>query len=402
MDQFLPEEIHHLRESVIRFMETTVVPEMGNHEEQGVFPRDLILKAGEAGLYGPVFPESLGGSQMGFLAMAVVAEELARLDIGFSLCHNPQGMTCPYTIYAGGTEAQIKRYIPNLLSGKHIGCWALTEPGGGSDALGNMRTTAKRRGGSYYLNGSKMFITLGDQTDTGILFAKTDTNAGAKGVSAFIVEPKKYPGWEARPVEFVGLSQSLRSCEVFLDDFEVPEENLLGEEGMGFRYAMHAIQAGRVSVAARSVGLARACLDEAIQYVKEREVRGKPLANYQFTQGMIADALVNIESARLMTYHTAQLMDKDLPANRLSAQAKYAASLALKQAAGFASELFGGYALAKDYRIARLSSYAHVFLVGEGAPSVQRVLIAEDALGIKKADRHVTRYTNPQGLAMEL
>ena len=397
MDQFLPEEIHALRDSVIRFMEAEVVPVMPGFEERGEFPRELIKKAGDAGLYGPVFPESLGGSDIGFLGMAVVAEELARLDIGFALCHNPQGMTCPYTIYVGGSDQQVEKYIPDLLSGRSIGCWSLTESGGGSDALGNMRTTAKRKGDSYILNGSKMFTTLGDQTDTGVLFAKTDMNAGAGGVSAFIVEPKKFKGWDAKPVDFVGLSTSLRSSEIFLDDFEVPVENLLGEEGKGFRYAMHAIQAGRVSVAARSVGLARACLDEAMSYVKEREVRGKPLANYQFTQGMIADALVNIESARLMTYHTAQLMDKNLPANRVSSQAKYAASLALKQAASFSSELFGGYALAKEYRISRLTSYAHVFLVGEGAPSVQRVLIAEDALGIKDADRHATNYTNPRG-----
>lgn len=397
MDHILPDDIRAIRDGFIDFLEKEIVPAMPGYEKRGEFPRELVKKTGAAGYFGPVFPEPLGGSDLGFLAMAVLAEEMARLHIGFGLCHNQQAMTCPYTIFVGGTDAQCEKYIPDLLAGNTIGLWSLTEPGGGSDAAGNMRTVAKRDGDVYRLNGTKMFATLANETDVGLLFAKTDPAAGHRGISAFIVEPKKYPGWTANPINFVGLSKALRSCEVHLDDFAVPVENRLGEEGQGFRIAMHAIQAGRVSVAARAVGIARACLDEAMQYAKTRIIRGQPLATYQMTQSALADAIVNVEAARLMTYQSAMLMDQDKPSNRIASQAKLAASFALKQSANVAAEIFGGYALAEEYRISYLNSFAHVFLVGEGAPAVQRILIAEDALGIKDADRHHTNYRRPRG-----
>lgn len=399
MDEFLPGETRAVRDELVRFLEREILPELAGYESRGEFPRPLIAKMGEAGYYGVAFPERLGGTDLGFLAMAVVAEEVARANPALSLSHNQQGMTCPYTIYAGGSDGQCEQYIPDIIAGKTIGLWSLTESGGGSDAAGNLKTFARRDGDRYLLNGSKMFATLADQTDVGVLFARTDKEAGHRGISAFIVEPKKYPGYQANPVDFVGLSKMTRSCEVVLQDFEVPVANRIGDEGAGFGIAMHAVQAGRVSVAARAVGIARACLDEAMQYALERPIRGQPLASFQMTQAAIADALVNIEAARLMTYQAAQLMDDDKPANRVSAQAKLIASYALKQAANTAAELFGGYALTEEYRISKLTSYAHVFLVGEGAPAVQRILIAEDALGMKDADRHFRSYRYPRGKA---
>lgn len=397
MDDFLPNDIRELRDAFVDFMTRAILPALPAYEAAGEFPRPLVQQTGEAGWFGVVFPEWLGGSDVGFLGMAALAEEMARLDPGFALCHNQQALTCPYTIFVGGTDEQCRRFIPDLIGGRAIGLWSLTEAGGGSDAAGNLKTFAQRRGDRYILNGRKMFATLADQTDTGVLFARTDRDAGHRGISAFVVEPKKYPGYEARPIDFVGLSKMTRSCEVVLQDFEVPVQNRLGAEGEGFRLAMHAIQAGRVSVAARAVGIARACLEEAMRYAQDRPIRGQPLASYQMTQSALADALVAVEGARLMTWHAATLMDRDLPANRVAAQAKLAASFALKQAASTAQELFGGYGLASEYRIARLTSYAHVFLVGEGAPAVQRILIAEDALGIKDADRHRVSYRYPRG-----
>ena len=399
MDEFLPGETRAVRDELVRFLEREILPELAGYESRGEFPRPLIAKMGEAGYYGVAFPERLGGTDLGFLAMAVVAEEVARANPALSLSHNQQGMTCPYTIYSGGSDGQCEQYIPDIIAGKTIGLWSLTESGGGSDAAGNLKTFARRDGDRYLLNGSKMFATLADQTDVGVLFARTDKEAGHRGISAFIVEPNKYPGYQANPVDFVGLSKMTRSCEVVLQDFEVPVANRIGDEGAGFGIAMHAVQAGRVSVAARAVGIARACLDEAMQYALERPIRGQPLASLQMTQAAIADTLVNIEAARLMTYQAAQLMDDDKPANRVSAQAKLIASYALKQAANTAAELFGGYALTEEYRISKLTSYAHVFLVGEGAPAVQRILIAEDALGMKDADRHFRSYRYPRGKA---
>lgn len=393
----LPAEILEVGETLQRFLERHVLPELARHEAAGSFPRELIGRIGQAGYFGVAFPEAYGGTDLGFRAMAVVAEELARADPALALCHNPQGMTCPYTIFSGGSEAQCHRYLPDLLAGKTIGLWALTESGGGSDAAGNLRTFARREGDHYLLSGSKMFATLADQTDVGVLFARTGRGTGPAGISAFIVEPRKYPGYRASPIDFVGLSKITRSCEIHLDDFPVPVENRIGPEGGGFGIAMHAVQAGRVSVAARAVGIARACLEEVIRYTRERPIKGRPLASYQLTQAAIADCLVSVEAARLMTYRAAELMDQDQPANRVAAQAKLAAGNALRQAAQTAAELFGGYALASEYRISRLTSYAHVFLVGEGAPAVQQLLIAQDALGIKDADRHFRSYRHPRG-----
>ena len=399
MDEFLPAEIRQVRDELDRFLTRQILPHLDKYERDGSFPRPLIRQIGEAGYFGVAFPEIFGGTDLGFLAMAVVAEQVAYADPALSLCHNQQGMTCPYTIFSSGSDAQCEQYIPDLISGETIGLWSLTEAGGGSDAAGNLKTFAHQDGDRYLLNGSKMFATLADQTDVGVLFARTDRDAGHRGISAFIVEPKKYPGYQANPIDFVGLSKITRSCEIELNDFEVPVSNRIGEEGAGFGIAMHAVQAGRVSVAARAVGIARACLDEAMQYAQQRPIRGKPLASYQLSQAAIADTLANIEAARLMTYQAATLMDQDKPANRVSAQAKLIASYALKQAASMAAEMFGGYALTTEYRISRLTSYAHVFLVGEGAPAVQQTLIAEDALGIKDADRHFRSYRYPRATA---
>lgn len=231
MDELLPDEIRQVRDAVARFMAREVTPVMDDFEARGEFPHELVRKAGAAGFYGAVFPESVGGTDLGYVAAAVVSEELARADVRFAACNNQQGSTCPQCIYAGGTREQVMTYVPPLLAGETIGMMSLTEAGGGSDALGQMRTRAVRDGEVYRLNGAKMFASMANETDVGVLLAKTDPDAGARGVTAFIVEPKKYPGFEARPIEMHGLSKALRTCTVFLDDFVVPVENRLGDEG---------------------------------------------------------------------------------------------------------------------------------------------------------------------------
>ena len=219
MDELLPEEIGDIRNSVNRFMENEVNPVMDEIERKGQFPRDLVRKAGDAGFYGAVFPESVGGTNFGYVAAAAVSEEFARNDVRFAACNNQQGSTCPQCIYAGGTVDQVMKFVPPLLAGEAIGMMSLTEAGGGSDALGNMKTTATRDGDVYRLNGSKMWASMANETDVGVLLAKTDPDAGPKGVTAFIVEPKKYSGFEASPIEMHGLSKALRTNAVFLDNF---------------------------------------------------------------------------------------------------------------------------------------------------------------------------------------
>jgi isovaleryl-CoA dehydrogenase len=254
--------------------------------------------------------------------------------------------------------------------------------------MGNMHTRAVRDGDVYRLNGSKMFASMANETDVGVLFAKTEPDAGHRGVTAFIVEPKKYPGFEARPVEMHGLSRALRTNAVFLDDFIVPVENRLGEEGEGFKVVMQALQAGRITVAAKALGVARACLEDAVRYANERMVRGAPIGKFQMIQSDIAEMTVAIEASRLMVYEAARRMDAGLPANRISAIAKYHASQTAKMCADKGQQVFGGYGLATEYRISWLKAYADLFFTGEGTANVQKILIAEDALGYKVADRH--------------
>jgi isovaleryl-CoA dehydrogenase len=310
---------------------------------------------------------------------------------------NMQAMTCPFTIYNWGNADQIRRFVPDLIAGRKIGMFALTEPGGGSDAAGSMKTTARLDGGVYRLNGSKQWITFADACDTGLLFAKTDPEAGHRGITAFIVEPKSHRGFTANPIEMSGLSKCLRSSAVFLDDFPVPVENRLGEEGGGFKIAMNALEWGRLTVSARLVGLTQRCLDEASRYATERVVGGQAIGRYQMVQHLIADMAVNVEAARLMTRRMAWTMDRGEASNRAASQAKYFAGIAAKHAAQSAAEIFAGYALADEYPISKMTAYVNMLCIGEGTPNVQRILIAEDALGYKDANRHPVRNPRAKG-----
>ena len=391
MNFSLPEDIAALADSVERFARAEILPAMGAFEEAGTFPHPLIAKMGDAGFFGAAFPESLGGSNAGFLAVSAISETISRLAPEFGYAMNMQAMTCPFTIFNWGNDNQIKSFVPDLIAGRKIGMFALSEPAGGSDAAGSMKTTAVRYGDVYRLNGSKQWITFANAADTGILFAKTDPAAGHRGVSAFIVEPKTCPGFTANPIPMTGLSNALCSNAVFLDDFEVPAANRLGAEGEGFKIAMNALEYGRLTVSSRSVGLAQACLDHAVAYANDRVVGGSPIGTYQMVQHLIADMTVNIEAARLLVHRMAWLMDRGEASNRAASLAKYAAVNAARHAASSAAEIFAGYALADEYPIKKITAYVNMLAVGEGTPNVQRILIAEDALGMKDADRHPVR-----------
>jgi isovaleryl-CoA dehydrogenase len=388
MDPTMSEDTEVIRDLVTRFMQAEVAPVMEGYEKRGEFPRELVRKAGEAGLYGAVFPESLGGTNVGYLAATVIQEEMARNDVRFAACNNQQGSTCPSCIYFGGTPEQIKKYVPDLLAGKTIGMMSLTEAGGGSDPAGAMKTFARRDGGIYRINGEKIFASIANETDVGVLFAKTDREAGARGITGFIVEPKKYPGWKTQPIEMLGLSNAFRTNLLFLDDFVVPVENRLGGEGDGFKIVMRALQAGRVTVAGKALGIARACFEDAVRYARERTLRGQPIGRFQMIQSDIAEMAIAIEASRALVYKAAYHMDHTLPSNRIAAIAKFHASQTAKLCADKAMQIFGGYGLAKEYRVSWLKSYADLFFTGEGSANVQKILIAEDALGYKRADRH--------------
>ncbi|HEX6145063.1 MAG TPA: acyl-CoA dehydrogenase family protein [Geminicoccaceae bacterium] len=388
MDFTREEMLDELARSVARFVEAEVLPVIERHEREGRFPHAIIERMGEMGFFGAAFGEEVGGTGAGFAAVATIAEEISRLRPEFGYAMNMQAMTCPFTIYNWGSDEQVMRFVPDLIAGRRIGMFALSEAGGGSDAAGSMRTTAVRDGGRYLLNGSKMWITFADVCDTGLLFAKTDTAAGHRGITAFIVEPKRFPGFRAEPIPMRGLSKCLRTSAVFLDDFEVPVENRLGEEGEGFKIAMSALDYGRLTVSARLTGLAQACFERAVAYARERVVGGSPIGRYQLIQQQIADMAVEIDAARLLTSRTAWLMDQGRPSRRAAAYGKYFAGSVARRAAQAMTEIFGGYALADAYPVSYYNAYITTLCAGEGSPNVQRILIAEDALGYKDADRH--------------
>ncbi len=389
----LPEELVTLRDAVTDVCEKHLIPGIKGFEEREEFAYPLIREMGKAGLFGAPFPEELGGSAAGFLAVSVIAEEISRLAPEFGYAMNMQSMTCPYTIYNWGTEEQARQFVPGLIAGEQIGMFALSEEGSGSDPAGSMRTVARRDGDVYRLNGSKMWITFSHATDVGVLFAKTDPHADPAhtGITAFIVQPKQFEGYSAQPIELPGLSRSLRSCTVFLDDFVVPVENRLGEEGEGFRIAMNALEYGRLTVSGRLTGLAQSALELARNYANERIIGGKPIARFQLIQERIADATVAVEAARLMSLRVGWTMDQGRVSTRVASRAKYFATQAARLAGDVAREVLGGNALTAEYPVKKINAYIDMLTVGEGSENVQRVLIGEDSLGIKDATRHAMR-----------
>ncbi|WP_168226762.1 acyl-CoA dehydrogenase family protein [Rhodoferax sediminis] len=229
---------------------------------------------------------------------------------------------------------------------------------------------------------------MASETDVGVLLAKTDRNAGVKGVTAFIVHPKKYPGWNAQPVPMLGLSKSMRTNVLFLDDFVVPVEDHLGEEGEGFKIVIRALQPGRVTIAGNALGVARACFEEAVRYANERELCGQAIGRFQMIQSDIAEMATAIENSRALVYKAAICMDNGLPSNRIAAMAKYHASQTAKMCADKAVHIFGGYGLAEEYPVSYYRAYSDMFFTGEGSANVQKIVIAEDALDYKIAECH--------------
>jgi alkylation response protein AidB-like acyl-CoA dehydrogenase len=376
--------------------EKEILPNVNYYEEHQIFPKEVLQKMGEAGIFGACFPEQYGGSEMGFLNLAIMAEEISRAHPAFGYAFNMQGMTCPFTILNWGTEEQIKKYVPDLIKANLIGMFALTESGGGSDPAGSMKTTARLDGDEYIINGSKTWITFANEADIGVLFAKTDMETGHKGISAFIIDTS-LPGFSAKPIEISSLGSMMRSCEVFLEDYRIPKEMRLGNEGDGFKIAMNALDYGRLTVSARLVGIAQGCIDESLKYCNERVVGGNPIGDYQMIKHLIADMVVETDAARLQVHRSAILKDKGQAATRESSYAKYFASEVAAKVSRSALEIFGGNGISDEYPIMKYANYANMLHFGEGSANVQRILIANDALGLKNANRHHINRRFPLG-----
>uniref|UniRef100_A0A7U4DMK5 Acyl-CoA dehydrogenase n=1 Tax=Geobacillus sp. (strain Y4.1MC1) TaxID=581103 RepID=A0A7U4DMK5_GEOS0 len=369
------EEQEMMRKMVQEFAQTEIAPFV-EHMEQGEFPRPILNKMAELGLMGITVPEEYGGAGMDFISYIIAIHEISKVSatVGVILSVHTSVGTNPILYF--GTEEQKKKYVPKLASGEYLGAFCLTEPGAGSDAK-SLKTKAVRQGDYYILNGSKIFITNGGEADTYIVFARTDPNEkGSRGISAFIVE-KGTPGFIiGKDEKKMGLHGS-RTVQIMFENAKVPAENLLGEEGQGFKIAMANLDSGRIGIAAQSLGIAEAALEHATAYAKERIQFGKPIAEQQGVAFKLADMATAVEAAKLLVYHAAFLRAQGLRCGKEAAMAKLFASRTAMENAIEAVQIFGGNGYTKDYPVERLFRDAKICEIYEGTSEIQRLVISK-------------------------
>ncbi len=382
MDFELAPELVQIRDTVRKFCVNEVIPFADEWEKNEHFPRDVIGKMGGLGFFASPFPEQYGGTELGFLANIIVAEELGRASLGLACCLNMQSGTCPMTILLNGNDEQKEKYLPGIISGELLGCFAVTEPNAATDVAG-IETKAVRDGNYYILNGSKMWITHSSVFDVGVCFAKTDPSQRHKGLSAFIIE-KDMPGLTGIAIKDKLGVRSSDTGEIVFQDCKVPVENLIGAEGQGFAIAESSLTYGRANIAARSLGIGQAALDASLKYANEREQFGQKIGSFQMNKQIIADMVADMEAARLLVYRAAWLQDQGRPSSNESTIAKFFASEAAVKAVIGAAKIHGAYTYSSEYPIARLYRDVMLMTAGEGTSNIQRIIIANNALGGKK------------------
>lgn len=381
----LNEDQKAMREMARKFAETEIAPHADQWDEEHFFPRDAVRKMGELGFFGCILPEEYGGTNSGHLAQTVITEEIARASSSIRVIFNMQSAGTAFSIHRYGSKHLKERYISPLILAEWIGCFGITEANAGSDVLA-IKTTAEDRGDHFLVNGSKTWITNAHIADVCMLYAYHDRDAGSKGMSAFVVEMNT-PGITTRPLDKMG-TRSIPTGEIFFEDVRVPKENLLGELGDGVKIVFSSLSQTRLSCAAGGVGLAQACLDSAIQYCNERTQFGKPISQFQMNQEMIANMAVEVEAARLLTYKAAYQKDQGQLGNTLeTSYAKYYAGEVVVRAAHSAMKILGAYGYSTEYPVARFYRDAVLYQIVEGTANIQKMIIAMDRLGIRKANR---------------
>jgi len=371
----LSEEQQILRDTVRRFAEEVVKPRAKQIDESGEFPRAFFDQAGELGLAGVAVPEQYGGAGMDGVSYCVAIEEISRVcaTSGVILSVNNSLVCDP--ILKFGNEEQKREFLTPLASGKKLGCFALTEPGAGSDAAA-LRSTARREGDSYVLNGNKIFITNGTDADLALVFASVDLEKKHRGITCFIV-PSDAPGYSHGTHEFkLGVNAS-GTTELAFQDLRVPAKNRLGEEGDGFKIAMATLDGGRVGIAAQAVGIARGAMEEALAYAQQREQFGKSLSEFQAIQFYLADMATEIDAARLLTWKAAWAKEHQKRYSLEAAQAKLFASEMAQRVTNKALQIHGGYGYTKEYNVERYFRDARITEIYEGTSEIQKMVIAD-------------------------
>ncbi len=378
MDFNLSEEDLDFKAMARDFAEKRLYPRAEEFDEKGITPPELIQECAELGYFGFTVPEEYGGSGLGTVTFMGVLEEICAACAGFGIMLSVHNSLCCEIIKVFGSEELKKKYLPSMAAGEKIGAYCITEPNAGTD-VASLSTTAEDKGDYYVLNGTKTFVTNAGYAGVLIVFAKTDPDAGRKGISCFVVD---------KDAEGITLGKSEKKCgmkasdtrEINFSDVKVPKENMLGKPGEGFRMAVSILNSGRIGVSFQSIGIAQAALNEAVKYAKERKQFGQPIANFQAIQFKLADMATRIDAGRLLGYRAAMLKDAGKPCHRESSMAKLFCSQTANYVCNEAVQIHGGYGYMKEYAVERYFRDARVTEIYEGTTEAQKMVISRDIL----------------------
>jgi alkylation response protein AidB-like acyl-CoA dehydrogenase len=378
MDFILTKEQEILKDSIQNFAEKEIQPRIKESDEKGEWPGELTKKLGEMGLLGIIIPTEFSGAGYSNVDYVIILEEVSKVDPSVGLVVAAHNSLCSNHINLFGNEEQKKKYLSPLASGQTLGAWGLTEPEAGSDAA-SLKTKAVKDGKHWVLNGTKRFITNGTLAEIHVVIAATNPEEGRKGMSAFILEKGMKGFSPGKKEDKLGI-RSADTAELIFEDVRVPDENMLGNEGEGYRQAMTILDGGRVSIAGFSLGIAAGALESSLKYAKERVQFNQPISNFQAIQWMLADGFTELEAARLLTYRAAFIEDLGRKVPKESAMAKLFASELAVKASSMAVQIFGGYGFTKEYPVEKYYRDSKLATIGEGTSEIQRWIIAQKIL----------------------
>ncbi len=376
----LNEEQRLIQDTAKRFAAEQIAPTLAQEERKHEFRPDRVAKMGALGFFSCALPEELGGSGMGFMESVLMAEQIAKVSASWRLPFNMQNLGPSLTVTKFGTPAQRKKYVPGWVAGTQLGFFAMTEPNTGSD-VSSMKTHAVDKGDHYEVHGNKMWISQAQVGDAGLLYAYTDKSAGNKGMTAFIIEPKKMKGVTARAIETKLGLHCAPTGEFVFEGMQVPKENVLGKPGDGFRICMWQLNQTRLGCAAGALGVAGGALDLAIKYANERTQFGKAISQHQMIQAQIAEMVVEHQAAQMLVYRAAWLKDQGKPNQYETSVAKFSASEAAVHAANECMKIYGSYGYSTEYPAERFYRDAKSLQVVEGTSNIQKIIISGMALG---------------------